>query len=182
MAAIDGGEDEGAKRGAGSDAARLGLRIAHLAPRLRRFALSLCGDPHDADDIVQTACVKALSRIEQFEPGSNLESWMVRIVQTTFLDEMRRRKRSAPNCPAETLDAVCDQGLGARRADGRLMLSAVGERIAELPSAQRAALTLVVFEGLSYREAAERLSTKVGTVMSRLSRARAALAEGVTAA
>ncbi|MGD1867984.1 MAG: RNA polymerase sigma factor [Neomegalonema sp.] len=148
--------------------------IAALVPRLRRFAYALCGSREDGDDLAQTACLKAISRLDQFELGTRLDSWMFRIVQTTFLDERRRSSRRGVNDP-EAGDRLSDGGVGARSSEDRMTLERVREAIAELPDEQRAVVVLVAIEGYSYKEAAAVLETPVGTVMSRLSRARARL-------
>ncbi|MEO1533408.1 MAG: RNA polymerase sigma factor [Pseudomonadota bacterium] len=149
--------------------------LAALVPRLRRFALALCRNQDEGDDLVQTACMKALDRAEQFEPGSRLDSWMFRIVQTTFLDQRRKLARRGREAPPETLDALSDEGREAGRFDDRLLLARVREAIAALPEEQRLVIGLVAVEGYTYKEAAEVLDIPVGTVMSRLSRARARL-------
>lgn len=154
-----------------------GLRdeIAALVPRLRRFAYALCGDRDEGDDIVQTACLKALTRLEQYSPGTRLDSWMFRIVHTGFLDDRRRRTRQAT---APDLDAVArasDEGRAAGEPEHRLHLDRVRAAMAALPEDQRAVLALVAVEGCSYRETAETLDIPIGTVMSRLARARAKL-------
>lgn len=149
--------------------------IAALIPRLRRFAHALCGNREDGDDLVQTACIKALSRAEQFTPGTRLDSWMFRIVQTSFLDDRRRAARRGPLSEPEA-EALSDGGRGAASVEDRLTLARVRAEIAALPPDQRAVMALVALEGYSYREAARILDAPVGTVMSRLSRARARLA------
>lgn len=153
----------------------LKTQIAALAPRLRRFAYALCGDREEGDDLVQSACLKALGRLDQFQPGTRLDSWMFRIIQNTFLDERRARaRRGGPGDP-DAVERLSDRGLGARSAEDRLTLERVRAGIAALPDDQRAVMVLVAIEGYSYKEAAEALETPVGTVMSRLSRARARL-------
>lgn len=149
--------------------------IAALVPRLRRFAYALCGNREEGDDLVQTACVKALSRLDQYQPGSRLDSWMFRIVQTSHIDVIRRRKRRGEQSDPETLDRLSDGGRGADRNEHRLLLAKVRAAIATLPDEQRAVMALVAIEGYSYKEAAAILDTPVGTVMSRLARARARL-------
>jgi RNA polymerase sigma-70 factor (ECF subfamily) len=149
--------------------------LAVLVPRLRRFAWALCRNRDEGDDLVQTACMKALDRAEQFEPGTRLDSWMFRIVQTTFLDLCRKRARRGSEAPAETLDTISDDGREARRFDDRLVLGRIREAIAALPEEQRLVIGLVAIEGYTYKEAAEMLDIPVGTVMSRLARARARL-------
>ena len=149
-----------------------------LLPRLRRFALGLTGRPDDADDLVQAACERALSRLHQWQPGTRLDSWMYRIVQTTFIDEMRKRKVRGEPVDLEAAGDV--SGVDGRSAvDARLTLASVRRAIAQLPEDQRAVLLLVTVEGLSYRDAAESLGIPQGTLMSRLARARLRLHEMV---
>ena len=150
----------------------LRTEIAALVPRLRRFARALSGSSELGDDIVQTACVKALSRLDQFAPGTRLESWMFRIVRNAFLDHLRLKKAQGERTGEGVLDAQTDGGLGARRAEDSLTLAAVRREMAALPEDQRTVMALVAIEGLSYREAAEITGVPIGTVMSRLARAR----------
>ena len=161
-----------ARPGTGSAAAATPADIADLVPCLRRFAGTLCGNRADADDLVQIACEKALTRLHQFQPGTRLDSWMIRIVQTSFIDGLRAGRRVGTPAQPETLERLTDDGLGARRGDDRLHLIEVRRAVAGLPPEQRAVLALVAIESYSYKEAAEILDTPVGTVMSRLSRAR----------
>lgn len=142
-----------------------------LLPRLRRFARALARNDDEADDLVQSACERALRNRDSFVPGTRLDSWMCRIVQNLWID----RCRSAAG-RAETVEI--DDALDVAGSDGRavtlsrLTLNEVRRRVRELPEEQRLVLALVTLEGLSYREAAERLAVPIGTVMSRLSRAR----------
>lgn len=150
-------------------------QIVSLLPRLRRFACGLTHDPPLADDLVQAACLKALERWDQWQAGTSLASWMFRIVQTTWIDDYRSRQRRPEDTPIEDLpDAVGEDGreLVERRSE----LRAVRQAIAALPDDQRAVLMLVTVDGLSYQETAEALGIPMGTVMSRLSRARIRLA------
>ncbi|MEL6219883.1 MAG: RNA polymerase sigma factor [Pseudomonadota bacterium] len=149
--------------------------LAILVPSLRRFALSLCGNRDEGDDLVQTACLKALDRAKQFEPGTRLDSWMFRIVQTTFLDTRRMSARRGPAAPPEALEALSDDGRDARRSEDRLLLGRIREAVGDLPEEQRLVIGLVAIEGYTYKETAEILDIPVGTVMSRLARARARL-------
>lgn len=148
--------------------------IAALVPRLRRFGHALCGNRERGDDLVQTACVKALARLEQFQPGTRLDRWMFRIMHTSFLDDLRSQTRRRTD-GGDALDALSDGGQDARRTEQRLLLDKVRMAIAELPPDQRTVLVLVAIEGYSYKEAAEMVDVPVGTVMSRLARARARL-------
>lgn len=142
-----------------------------LVPKLRRFALSLTGNRQDADDLVQGACEKALKNWAQFQPGTRMDSWMYRIVQTLWLDDRRRHKvRGTAIDPEDAY--LSDEGKAACLPEDRMMLEKVRAAMLTLPEGQREVLALVAIEGQSYREAAESLNVPVGTVMSRLSRAR----------
>lgn len=149
--------------------------LVAMLPRLRRFACALTGSVTEGDDIVQAACEKALARIGQYSPGTRLDSWMYRIVQTTFLDTRRRHEHRFTRADNDALSGFSDDGASAASAYDRLLLAHVRTAMSELPEDQRAVLALVAIEGLGYREAAEVLEVPVGTVMSRLARARAKL-------
>lgn len=152
---------------------RFGDQLIAVLPRLRRFARGLSGSVADADDLVQAACERALARQHQFQEGTRFDSWMFRIVQTIWIDQVRSR-----DVRKEGGDITEDQ-LGSdepvRRVEARLALAEVRRAVEHLPSDQRMALLLVTVEGLSYKEAAEVVQVPVGTIMSRLSRARIAL-------
>ncbi len=148
--------------------------LVALVPKLRRFARSLVGSVQDADDLVQAACEKALRNADQFRVGTRMDSWMYRIVQTLWLDDRRRnRTRGTTVDPEEAY--LSDEGKAARLPEDRMMLAQVRVAMAALPEGQREVLSLIAVEGLSYKETAEVLDLPIGTVMSRLSRAREAL-------
>ena len=151
--------------------------LVSLLPRLRRFAYGLTGDPHTADDLVQAGCVKALERWHQWQPGTSLASWMFRILQTTWLDDHRTRQRQKTDSTDELPDLVGEDGriVVEQRSDAR----AVRQAVAALPEDQRAVVLLVTVDGLSYKDAADALGVPIGTVMSRLARARAKLADAL---
>lgn len=149
-------------------------QLVALLPRLRRFARGLTGSRDEGDDVVQAACERALSRHEQFEPGSRLDSWMYRIMQTIWIDRLRRRRQGEIAIDPADL-AEYPGGDSASESDDRLYLAEVRHAIARLPEDHRAVLMLVSVEGLAYRDAAAVLDLPIGTVMSRLSRARLAL-------
>lgn len=155
-------------------------KVAALLPKLRRFALAMAGTPHDADDLVQSAVERALSRAEQWRPDTRLDSWMYRIVQNLWIDQTRRRRTRG-----ET--AVLDDALHIAGEDGRevterrLMLGRVREAFGGLAPELREAAGLVILNGMSYREAAETLGVPIGTIMSRVSRSRRALEEALGA-
>ena len=143
-------------------------------PRLRRFTRALTGNAHDADDLVQTACERAIRQIAQFRPGTRMDSWLYRIAQTAWIDQARARRVRADHAMAVTAQATEADG-GEDVVLGRARLHVVDAALATLPEEQRAVVLLVCVEELSYAEAAEVLGVPVGTVMSRLSRGRLAL-------
>ena len=149
----------------------LGEEIIQLLPRLRRFARALVGNPHDADDLVQIAIERALARSEQLRAGAPLSSWMFGILRNAWIDETRSRaRRSRLFAPEELGEHVADP-TGGQQAESLV----VQEAVAGLPEEQREVIALVLIEGLSYREAAGILGVPVGTVTSRLARAREVL-------
>ncbi len=155
-------------------------QLVALLPRLRRFARVLARSDDLADDLLQAACERALTRLHQWQPGSRLDSWMYRIMQNIWIDWARKKQvRGVPEPLDEQHDLAGSDGRAV--AEAQLALSAVRAAIAELPDEQRAVLGLVTIDGLSYKEAAEILEIPVGTVMSRLARARMRLGKAVEA-
>lgn len=155
--------------------ARTQQELVAILPRLRRFALGLTRNGAEADDLVQAACEKAITRIEQWEPGTRLDSWMFRIIQTTHIDLIRGKKRR--DGYLEVIEGQVENSFdGERAAEASLTLDAVRRAIYTLPDEQRAVVMMVSVEGLSYKEAAEVLQIPMGTLTSRLVRARTALA------
>jgi RNA polymerase sigma-70 factor (ECF subfamily) len=153
--------------------ARFSDQLIAVLPRLRRFARGLAGSVAEADDLVQAACERALARQHQFQEGTRFDSWMFRIVQTIWIDQIRARDvRKEDN-------EIAEERLGSdepvRRVEARLALAEVRRAVDRLPPDQRTALLLVTVDGLSYKEAAEVVRVPVGTIMSRLARARIAL-------
>ena len=148
-------------------------QIAQLLPRLRRFGRALARHREDADDLVQVAIEKALTRTAQWTPGTRLDSWMFRIMQNAWIDEVRSRQRSA-----ETFVSMEDaEPADASVRDAHVDAIAVRKAVAQLGDDHRAVVALVLVEGLSYQEAAQVLDVPVGTVTSRLARARESLQE-----
>jgi RNA polymerase sigma-70 factor (ECF subfamily) len=149
-------------------------RMVAVLPRLRRFAYALTGSTEQGDDLVQDACLRALSRVDLWQPGTRLDSWMYRIAQNIWLDRLRANK-----IRGEVVDIDMMEGVGG--ADGRviteseLTLQAVLTAMGQLPTEQRAMVALVCIEGASYKEASEIAGVPIGTVMSRLARARRTL-------
>lgn len=142
-------------------------------PGLRTFALSLTVNSTLADDLVQETLLKAWANRHRFQPGTKLMAWLCTIMRNHFYTEWRKRKREV-----EDVDGVFSAHLTAPPAqEDSGELRAVWGRMAKLPPAQREALVLVALQGMTYEAAADLIGTQVGTVKSRVSRARAALAE-----
>lgn len=148
--------------------------IVDLLPRLRRLGRVLTRAPADADDLVQITVERALTRSDQWQRGTRLDSWMFRIMKNAWIDETRaRQRRGAVLAPPEEGEHVGDDGEVAMET--RLAAAEVGRAMARLPDEQRLAVALVLVEGLSYKDAADVLEIPAGTLTSRLVRGRMAL-------
>ncbi len=145
-------------------------RIIELLPRLRRFARSLARNAQDADDLVQITAERALARAEQLRPDHPVASWLFGILRNAWIDEGRSRRRRESLLEPEDLAGVGDPAAGA---DPELLC--LQDALSRLPEDQRLAVALVLVEGFSYKEAASIMSVPVGTLTSRLARAREAL-------
>lgn len=146
-------------------------RIVALLPRLRRFARGLVRNPHDADDVVQIAVERALQRLDQWRSDARLDSWLFKIVRNAWIDEVRARGRRAKIFMPEEAGEQIGETSMEREIDRWSAESA----LSRLPEDQRLAVSLVLIEGLSYKEAAEVLEVPQGTLTSRLARGREAL-------
>jgi RNA polymerase sigma-70 factor (ECF subfamily) len=144
--------------------------IADLVPRLRRFALALTGSRADADDLVQAACERALRRGGQLREQARLDAWLYGIMRNLWTDEIRARRVRRHDSLEDAAEVIGTDGAAA--ADGRVMLATVRKCLDQLSPEHRSILILVCVDGLSYREAAEVLAIPIGTVMSRVARAR----------
>jgi RNA polymerase sigma factor (sigma-70 family) len=145
--------------------------IGLLGP-LRCYARSLTRDEAQADDLVQDTLVRAYERHGSFRPGGNLRGWLLSILHNTFIDQ--RRRHVAEFRRLEQAASLLDTTVPPEQ-ESRVRLQQVQTAFMSLPDEQRAALHLVAIEGLSYQEAANALKIPVGTLMSRLGRARATL-------
>jgi RNA polymerase sigma-70 factor (ECF subfamily) len=147
-------------------------RIIAFLPRLRRFCRGLAGGDGDwGDDLLQATVERALARIEHWQPGTSLENWMFRMATNLNIDHLRsRRTRGVTVDVDDALDLAGDDELA--RLEQRSELAAVRAALAAMPPDLNRVLTIVVIDGQSYREAADLLDIPIGTVMSRLSRAR----------
>jgi RNA polymerase sigma-70 factor (ECF subfamily) len=149
--------------------------LIDLLPRLRRFGCSLTGSLDVADDLVQASCERALTRVHQWTPGSRLDSWVFSIMQSIWHNELRSRKvrRGAGLTDTDHLVDVSAEG----QIESGLLIGDLERVFTRFPEQQRTLLILVCVEGYSYKEASEILEIPIGTVMSRISRARLTLAE-----
>jgi RNA polymerase sigma-70 factor (ECF subfamily) len=148
--------------------------ITGILPNLRRFVLSLTGSMADADDLLQSTVERLLER--GLPADAEVMPWSLRVCRNLWIDELRHRKvqREASDQIAAGRDAsVC----GEQQVLGELTLAEVQQVLASMPDEQCAVLELVAVEGYAYKEAAAVLGIPIGTVMSRLARARSALAE-----
>jgi RNA polymerase sigma-70 factor (ECF subfamily) len=152
-----------------------------MLPRLRRFAMTLCGSAATADDLVQAACEKAWANQDSWTPGTRFDAWMFRILRNKWIDGLRRQKTEGHVEPIEKRgDLIGDHG--EARAMDKLTLEDVRRAVNLLPPEQKEVLLLICVEELAYGEAADVLGVPLGTVMSRLSRARKRLNEMTQAA
>ena len=149
--------------------------ITPLYPRLWRYSLVLTGNRDTADDLAQAACLRALDKAAQFQPGTHLDRWMFTITHRLWINELRKTavRTGGGLMPIEEID------LPDTKADPEMNLLSreVLLKVMALPEAQRSTVLLVYGEGYSYREASELLEIPVGTVMSRLSAARGKLVQ-----
>lgn len=141
---------------------------------LRRYARSLTRDSADAEDLVHDALVRAYERRGSFRSGGNLRAWLLSIVHNAFIDGLRTRKSEAARL--DQAGYLADANVDAPQ-EHSVRLAQVREAFFKLPEEQRSALHLVAIEGLTYSQAAEVSGAPLGTLMSRIGRARAALRE-----
>ena len=145
--------------------------LMELLPRLRRFCRALAGDNDRAHDLAQDAVERALAKEDQWQPGTRMDSWLYRIAQNLWIDEMRRQKSRGPHQDIAELEGLTGTD-GRRDFESRTMLQKADLALARLPEDQRATVVLVHVEGFSYRETAKTLGVSEGTVASRLARAK----------
>ncbi|MBI1252262.1 MAG: sigma-70 family RNA polymerase sigma factor [Alphaproteobacteria bacterium] len=155
-----------------AQAATLKKEIVALMPSLRAFSRSLCPNPSRADDLVQDTLVKAIANLHRFEPGSNLRAWLFTILRNTYYSEIRKRQREVEDVEGEHAARLATRPNQPSAAD----LEDFKTAFAQLSDDHREVLTLVGAAGASYEEAAKICGCAVGTVKSRVNRARARLA------
>jgi len=152
-----------------------------LLPRLRRFARSLARDAADADDLTQLSIERALKARAQWQPGTRMDAWMMKIMRNCWIDEIRARTRRAQTFVPE--DAGASVGTaGHEDVERAAEMRDLDRAMNALAPEQREVIALVLIEGLAYREAAEILDIPIGTLTSRLTRGRQALMQRLEAA
>lgn len=144
--------------------------VVELIPALRAFARTFCRTRADADDLTQETLAKAIGNLHRFQPGTQLKSWLFTIMRNTFLSGIAKSQRELTGIEVREISASLDapQEWNEELREVRVAMS-------RLPQAQREVLVLVGMLGVSYGEAAQICDCAVGTVKSRLSRARVAL-------
>lgn len=149
-------------------------RMVKIMPRLRRFVYSLSGGGDSSEDLIQETYVRALAHLDQWQPGTRLDSWMFRIAQNLWIDHMRTERTRGEVVDIDLISQLlsCD---GRVIAENRIVLQEMRKDIAQLSMDQRNVIGLVCGYGLSYKETGKILNLPPGTVMSRLARARDAL-------
>jgi RNA polymerase sigma-70 factor (ECF subfamily) len=149
-----------------------------MLPRLRRFARSLARSVPEADDLVQESCLRALSRSDQWDPAQPLDRWIFRIVRNTWISEVRKRSVRIGQglVPADETHELVSSETGEDAASANDLV----RQIMDLPEELSALLLAVSVEGYSYAEAAALFDIPLGTVMSRIHRARKLLSERIS--
>jgi RNA polymerase sigma-70 factor (ECF subfamily) len=148
-------------------------QLLEVATSLRRFAISLSRDHSRADDLVQETLVKAWKSRSAFVQGTNLKAWLFTILRNTFLSELRKHRAEVEDPD----DALANRAFSGASQDGHMELADFARAYGELPFEQREALYLIGADGYSYNEAALMCGCAVGTVKSRVNRARVKLRE-----
>jgi RNA polymerase sigma-70 factor (ECF subfamily) len=152
---------------------KLRTDLVGAIPNLRAFAVSLCGNPDRADDLVQETLVKAWSNLSSFAEGTNLAAWLFTILRNIYYSEYRKRRREV----ADSDGAIAARLATAPAQSGHMDFLDFRSALQKLPADQREALILIGASGLSYEEAAGVCNCAVGTMKSRVNRARNRLVE-----
>jgi RNA polymerase sigma-70 factor (ECF subfamily) len=144
-----------------------------MMPNLRAFAFSLCGQHERADDLVQETLLKAWSHLDSYQEGTNLRAWLFTILRNSFFSEMRKRRREVEDAGGKKAESLSV----APAQQGHVDMQDLRKALDLLPPHQREAVVLVGAAGMSYEEAAEIAKCAVGTMKSRVNRARVKLGE-----
>lgn len=145
--------------------------LVRLLPRLRRFAYSLVRDRDGCNDLVQETCARALAKLDLWEADTRLDSWLFRMMQNLWLDRLRGERRSGTAVDVEAIMQLPGED-GRDVTESKLELQRVFSAMAQLKPDHQVIISLVCIEGMAYKEVAKVLDLPIGTVMSRLSRAR----------
>lgn len=148
-------------------------QLAGELPHLRRFARALVGDASLADDLVQDCIERALTKAHLYDPARPLRAWLYAVLRNLFISGLRRNGRSTVVKSVD--DLAADEGAERPVQEDRLSLAMINDALDQLPQQHREVIVLVALEEMSYRDVAEILGVPIGTVMSRLSRARTSL-------
>jgi len=143
-----------------------GKRLVELIPRLRRYARALVGDRATADDLVQDTLERAWAKLHLYRRGTDLRAWLFTVMHNVHVNRVRSAR------PTDTLDDEMPELAQRATQPDALLVRDLDRSIGRLPADQRAVLLLVTLEDMSYEEVARTLGIPIGTVMSRLSRAR----------
>lgn len=148
-----------------------------LLPRLKRYALTLTRAPSDADDLLQDTCTQALANWAKYDPSQPLDRWAFTIMKNSWFSEQRKRKvrMGSGQTPIDEMHSLSDD----HNADEHLYANQIGNIVQKLPAELSSTLLLVAGEGYSYKEAAQALDVPVGTIMSRVFRARQMVSQSV---
>lgn len=160
-----------------ADRSKIKQEMIALLPRLRRFARTLTRSVQEADDLVQEACLRALSRVDQWDPAQPLDRWLFRITRNLWVSELRKRsvRTGTGHIPAEEASEL----VTAETGESGMIAAELGSLVTSLPQELTSVLLAVAVEGYSYAEAATLFDIPVGTVMSRMHRARKTLSERI---
>lgn len=155
-----------------------GPELIEQLPYLRRMARALTKNRADADDLAQNCLERAIVYQHQFESGTNLRGWLLTIMHNLFIDSVRRAKRGRDN--AETAQTYLSGHYTPSNQDHAIQLAELQDALKLLPVEQYTTLILITLEDMSYEEAARITKVPIGTVRSRLSRARSTIARYLT--
>lgn len=162
--------------------------LQHHLPALWRFALKLTFSEDDAEDLVQRTCLRALEQRASYDSRGKLRSWLFRIEHRIWLNELRSRQVRQHSSFTDLTDSELDAGktnahvidnIRLDHPEGSVLFQQIVKAVNDLPENQRLVMLLVHVEGFTYRETADILDTPIGTVMSRLSRARLTVGEKI---
>ena len=168
--------DDCTKNGGEAGALTVQQQMLALAPNLRAFAMSICGSADKADDLVQETMLRAITRIDSFQPGTNLGAWLTTILRNCFLSEIRKRRYEVEDADGAYAHAL----RSAPEQESALEFKELRAALREIPFNQREALLLVGAAGLSYEDTATICQATTGTIKSRINRARSRLAALLT--